>query len=177
MRDPVEVCPLSRGVMLLALNPYLGDYSPAFACSTILYPQSIRFALRLAYPSGRTTGLPCSLRATGWVRSALSAGGGGCPRQGTQQTLVPPQCLLAQARLASLACSVVTAFIERSHMLTIPSTLAPIRLMLAEASSPCGSDAGLATAGYFVSGFLARLVTSPLRRSRVLLAEQQAQSL
>jgi hypothetical protein len=62
-------------------------------------------------------------------------------------------------------------------MLTIPSTLALIRLMLAETSSPHGLDAGLSTAGYFVGGFLARRVTLPLRRPRVLLTEQQAQSL
>ncbi len=60
MRDQVEVCPLSRGVMLLARNPYPSHYSPAFAFSTILYPQPIRVTLRLAYPYGRTTGLPCS---------------------------------------------------------------------------------------------------------------------
>ncbi len=34
-RDHVEVGPLSRGV---TLKPYPGHYSPAFACSTILYP-------------------------------------------------------------------------------------------------------------------------------------------
>src|SRR5262245_27090117 len=62
-------------------------------------------------------------------------------------------------------------------MLTIPSTLALIRLMLAETSVPHGLDAGLTTAGYFVGGFLARRVTLPLRRPRVLLTEQQAQSL
>jgi len=59
-------------------------------------------------------------------------------------------------------------------MLTIPSTLALIRLMLAESSSPHGSDAGQKTAGYFVGGFLPRRVTLPLRRPRVLLTEQQA---
>src|SRR5436190_14190493 len=38
-------------------------------------------------------------------------------------------------------------------MLTIPSTLAVIRLMLAETSAPHSPDAGLSTAGYFVGGF------------------------
>ena len=52
MRDPVEVCPLSRGVMLLMRNPYPGDYSPAFAFSTVLYPQPRRRILRLPTRAG-----------------------------------------------------------------------------------------------------------------------------
>jgi hypothetical protein len=61
-------------------------------------------------------------------------------------------------------------------MLTMPSTLALIRLMLADSSSPHGLDAGRMTAGYFVGGFLSRRVTLPLRRPRVRLTEQRAQS-
>src|SRR5215213_2565641 len=36
-KDLVEVCPLSRGVMLLSRNPYPCHYSSAFAFSTFLY--------------------------------------------------------------------------------------------------------------------------------------------
>lgn len=38
MEDRMEVCPFSRGVMLLSLNLYPGHYSPAFAFSIFLYP-------------------------------------------------------------------------------------------------------------------------------------------
>ena len=41
-----------------------------------------------------------------------------------------------------------------SHLLTMPSTLAPIRPMLAEASIPRGFDTRLATVGYIVRGLL-----------------------
>lgn len=71
MKDPAEVCPLSRGMMLQPLSVRL--------------PGGIRFlrhplpalpwlALRLAYPCGRSTGLPCSAWMTGQVRFSLFAG-------------------------------------------------------------------------------------------------------
>jgi len=76
-RDQVEVCPLSRGVMLPygRRNPYPPHYEAAFAFSTILYPQSHRLALRLAFPKRRTTGLPRSARVPAWVGSLLFTGG------------------------------------------------------------------------------------------------------
>jgi hypothetical protein len=54
-QDQVEVCPLSRGVMLPygRLNPYPPYYQAAFAFSIILYPQSHRLALRPTFPEGR----------------------------------------------------------------------------------------------------------------------------
>ena len=54
MGDQVEVCPLSRGMMLSygRLNPYPPHYRGAFAFSTILCPQSRRLALRFAFPYG-----------------------------------------------------------------------------------------------------------------------------
>jgi len=42
-----------------------------------------------------------------------------------------------------LGRSSLTTFIERSYKLALPSTLAPYRLMLADASSPHGWDAPL----------------------------------
>jgi hypothetical protein len=62
----MEVCPLSREVMLHKLNLYPFDYRTAFAFSILPYPQSRGLALRLAFPRldfvspGRTTGLPRS---------------------------------------------------------------------------------------------------------------------
>ena len=49
MKDHMEVCPLSRGVMLLTLNPYPSHYSPAFAFSTFLYPHFHHLNLRSPY--------------------------------------------------------------------------------------------------------------------------------
>ena len=52
MRHLLEVCPLSREMRLLLLNPYPPHYKTAFASSSILYPPSYRLALRLAFPEG-----------------------------------------------------------------------------------------------------------------------------
>jgi hypothetical protein len=63
--DQREVCRLSpRGDVAGRLNLYPADYGLAFACSLILYPLSVRLALRFAFPvgcpTGQTTGLPRS---------------------------------------------------------------------------------------------------------------------
>jgi hypothetical protein len=57
MKDPREVGPLSRGVMLRVLNPYPPRYRMAFACSLIRYPQRYRLALQRAVPLGERYGL------------------------------------------------------------------------------------------------------------------------
>jgi len=57
------------------LNPYPPDYRAAFASSLTRYPQPHRLALRLTFPRGRATGLPCSAPIPERVRSRLSAGG------------------------------------------------------------------------------------------------------
>ena len=62
---------------------------------------------------------------------------------------------------------------ERSHVLTIPSTLAPICPMLAEASLPRGSDTGLTAAGYVVSGLSTARCLAAVP-PRVLVVEHQA---
>jgi hypothetical protein len=67
----------------------------------------------------------------------------------------------------------VTTFIERSHVLTLPSTLALIRLMLAEASLPHGFDAGRLAAGYVVGGLSTARYLAAVPR-RVLVVEHQA---
>jgi hypothetical protein len=57
------------------LNPYPPHYRPAFASSAFLCPHPLQPSLRSACPLGRLdTGLPCSARITGRVRSCLSAG-------------------------------------------------------------------------------------------------------
>ena len=48
----MEVCPLSRGMLLLSLNPYPSRYKMAFAFSIFLCPQSYQLVSRLAFPEG-----------------------------------------------------------------------------------------------------------------------------
>ena len=56
-------------------NPYPSHYRTAFASSILPFPHIYRLALRLAFPCGRRTGLPCSVSVTHeWVRRALSTG-------------------------------------------------------------------------------------------------------
>ena len=55
-------------------------YRMAFASSILPFPHIYRLALRLAFPRGRRTGLPCSVSVThGWGRRALSTGSVWCP--------------------------------------------------------------------------------------------------
>src|SRR5262245_45320670 len=49
------------GHVALALNPYPPHYRVTFASSILLCPHACRLALRLAFPPGRRTGLPCSV--------------------------------------------------------------------------------------------------------------------
>jgi len=74
-----------------------------------------------------------------------------------------------------LGLLLITMFIERSHMLTIPSTLALIRLMLAELSRPHGCDSGRTATGYIVGGLYTVRYLAALPR-RVLLMGQQVLS-
>src|SRR5437870_8949374 len=56
-------------------NPSPSHYRTAFASSILPCPHIYRLALRLAFPCGRRTGLPCSVSVTHeWVRRALSTG-------------------------------------------------------------------------------------------------------
>jgi len=56
----MEVCPLSCRVFSPWLNSYPRDYRAAFAFSIIPSPQTHQRPLRLAFPFGRSTGLPRS---------------------------------------------------------------------------------------------------------------------
>jgi len=74
-----------------------------------------------------------------------------------------------------LGLLLITMFIERSHMLTLPSTLARIRLMLAELPRPHGCDSGRTATGYIVGGLYTVRYLAALPR-RVLLMGQQVLS-
>src|SRR5258708_40212818 len=58
MKDPMEVCPLSReGCCCFERTLYPFHYRAAFAFSIILYPHPRRSLLRNSYPFGETYGL------------------------------------------------------------------------------------------------------------------------
>src|SRR5215831_6263277 len=52
------------GYVARRLNPYPPHYRMAFASSILPLPHVYRLALRLAFPYGRHTGLPCSVSVT-----------------------------------------------------------------------------------------------------------------
>jgi hypothetical protein len=149
VKGQTEVCPLSRGVIFLQEgNPYSVDYRPTFACSVLLYPQPYRRPLRSAFPRGSATGLPSSAGVTEWGRRSLSTGGVDCPCHGTRHPVNPPQSKAS----ASWPPVWLTVFIENSHVLAIPPTLAPLPVMLGETLGPRGVSAGLMAAGTLSEG-------------------------
>ena len=168
----MEVCALSRGVMLQPLSARL----PASIRLLHLPVPAVPLAhFAVAYPDGSTTGLPCSAQITGWGRSALFAGGVACPRQGKMPALCPPPCRLAQA-CQHLWLVQGNDEYERSRMLTNaihPSPLSTVMLVDTVVASrlPPPSDDGR----YIVSK-LSTGCYHPAVLPRVLLVEQQAPS-
>lgn len=71
----MEVCSLSSGVMLRALNPYPFQYGMAFAFSIFPYLLLYRHSLRFGFPCGRATGLPRSVSIPVCFRLCLYAEG------------------------------------------------------------------------------------------------------
>ena len=82
---------------------------------------------------------------------------------GYRRDPVPTTCFVSKA-YQQLWLLVVTTFIESSHVLPIPLTLAPIRLVLAEPSSPHGFNGNV---------MLRVHCQQALLLLRVLLMEQQ----
>jgi len=142
MKDQMDVCPLSRGVMLPTLNPYPSRYRMAFAFSILPYPHAHGFALRFTFPCGRRTGLPCSVSVTnGWVRHALSTGSRIAPDQARKTPGTDSIAILAQAfqhLWLVLLDDVYQAFTSVCHT-THPSPISVV--VLTDTSLPYGSDA------------------------------------
>ena len=130
MEDPADVCPLSWRMMLPGFwrNPYSPHYRMTFAFSAFLCPLSLRYPLRVSTSyegdNGVTTFIVCNKRQ---VRFALSAGSV-LPMSGDSVTPELATCLLAKPNRFGLFK--LTTFIERSHLLTMLSTLAPHPLRL-----------------------------------------------
>ena len=88
----------ARGDVAQRLNPYPPHYRMAFASSILPFPHIYRLALRLAFPCGRRTGLPCSVSVThGWVRRALSTGSVDAHDKEAESPCTRYSALLAQA--------------------------------------------------------------------------------
>jgi len=74
--------------------------------------------------------------------------------------------LTARRAAQHIRLSVVDDAYKCLCILTLPSSLGPLRLMLADTSSPHGSDATLASVGTLSEGF-ERSVASPLQPRRL----------
>ena len=143
----------AQGDVARGLNPYPPHYRMAFASSILPFPHIYRLALRLAFPDGRHTGLPCSVSVTTNGVGAL------CPPvawdahdKETESPCTRYSALLAQAfqHLWLVFCDdVYRAFTWVRH--TIHPR--PISVsVLTDTSAPRGCDASLATVGSLSEG-------------------------
>jgi hypothetical protein len=109
MKDRMEVCPLSRGVMLdvalIAPQPLSAPLQDDFRFFHHPLPAALSASLAARFPWGKTTGLPSSVTApTAWFRSRLFAGGASSAI-GEMGTPIPDPLPFGSSLSASLACS------------------------------------------------------------------------
>ena len=108
-------------------------------------------------------------------RSALSAGGVGCPRLGMCETQNPPQCPFGASRSASWACFHLRRLNRRLLALTVPLNPSPYPPDAGRTIIPSRSQWWSYDHGYIVGRLTTvRYLAAGLRR--VLLVKQQAQS-
>src|SRR5215813_7498446 len=141
------------GYVARRLNPYPPHYRVAFASSILPLPHVYRLALRLAFPRGRRTGLPCSV--------SITTNGVGA--------LCPPVALDAHDKAARTPCTRYSALLAQAcqHLWLVfcyyvyraftwvrptihPSPVSV--LMLTDTSSPHGCDVSLTTVGALSGG-------------------------
>jgi hypothetical protein len=149
------------GDVAQVLNPYPSPYRTAFASSILPFPHIYRLALRLAFPRGRRTGLPCSVSVTANGVGAL------CPPvawdahdQEARTPCTRYSALLAQAcqHLWLVFCDdVYRAFTWVRH--TIHPRPVSVSV-LTDTSAPHGFDASRWAVGS-LSGGTVRVVTFP----------------
>jgi hypothetical protein len=153
MKDQMDVCPLSREVMLPTLNPYPPYYRMAFASSILPFPHTPGLALRFAFPYGRRTGLPCSVSVTNeWVRHALSTGSHVAPDKARKTPCADSVAILAQA--FQHLWLVLLNDVYQAFTSVCPTTHpSPISVsVLTDTSLPYGSDASRVTVGTLSEG-------------------------
>src|SRR3989475_4939768 len=142
-------------------NPYPPHYRVAFASSILPFPHVCRLALRLAFPYGRRTGLPCSVSVTHeWGRRALSTGSVAAHDKERGNPCTCYSALLAQAfqHLWLVFCDdVYRAFTWVRHAIH-PSPVSVV--MLTDTSVPHGCDASRVTVGSLSEGSV-QVVTFP----------------
>jgi hypothetical protein len=117
-----EVCPLSRRIVSQSVfRPLQSDVR------FLLYPlpASPLHDLAAWLPQGSNAGLPRSTCVTEWVRSLLLYRRPFRPRRVRMEHPFQPQ---PRSLTASLTPSFLTILERGSHQLTLPLTLAPIRL-------------------------------------------------
>src|SRR5215471_14087692 len=108
-----------------ALNPYPLHYRVAFASSILLCPHACQLPLRLAFPHGRRTGLPCSVSVTTNGVGALCPPVALLPMTRNGKVLVPTTVPFWPKPSSTFGLFSVTMFIERSPGFALPSILAP----------------------------------------------------
>ncbi len=143
MKDPMEVCSLSRGVMLLVSAQLLSSpLQGGLRFFHIPLPAFLSAFLTVRFPNvGRKSGFPCSALRTERVRCSLSTGSLCAHDRGARSPCT--SYFAFWLKLFSIFSLLrFTVFIKSSRLLTIPSTLAPLRLMLADPSFPHRSDDG-----------------------------------
>jgi hypothetical protein len=129
MRDQVEVCPLSRGIMLArtSRNPYLHHYGAAFAFSTLLCPQPYRLVSRPPYPCRRGYGFTAfGLRDTDGLGSLYTPVAFDAHDRKAGSSCTTLRCRFWLKPDSTFGLLGVYGAFECLHMLTLPSTLVPI---------------------------------------------------
>jgi hypothetical protein len=133
----------------------------AFASSILPLPHVYRLALRLAFPRGRRTGLPCSVSVTDeWGRRALSTGSVDAHDKEQGSPCARYVAILAQAfqHLGLVICDGVYQAFTWVRPTIHPSPVSVV--MLTDTSTPHGYDASRVTVGSLSEGSV-RVVAFP----------------
>jgi hypothetical protein len=125
-------------------------------------PPLVHLAMYFPPVMGSGMDLPCSVGMTRWVRSTLYAGSVRLPMTAKFEAAV----LTARRAPQHIRLSRPDDAFECLRILAMPSSLGPLRLMLADTPSPHGSGATLASVGTLSEGF-ERSVASPLQPRRL----------
>src|SRR5712664_3568905 len=142
-------------------NPYPPHDRMAFASSILPCPHAYWLALRLAFPHGRRTGLPCSVSVTrNWLGALPPPGAWDAHDKERGNPCTRYSALLAQAcqhLWLVFVDDVYRAFTWVRHTIH-PSPVSVV--VLTDTSAPHGCDASLATVGSLSEGSV-RVVTFP----------------
>lgn len=156
MKDLLEVCPLSRGVMFQPLSCRLPTSLRFFQ---IPLPAVLSASLTGRFPRGTLRAYHVPRCSHERFRYALFTGRIVVHDRGDTRPLYPLPAFWLKL-ISTFSLLKFTMFIERSHLLTLPSTLDPAHVMLMRPSFPHGCDGSLTAVGALSEGFL-RFVALP----------------